>query len=369
METIITADKFRKTAMFRTVVKRDARCETTLTIKCIDEITINDNGRLKKRTIRLIDGEPSIYADEQPTINSLQDPKLIDKRIKRIQMKDGMLFVPNFDVNTLTFMRLSNYNRDNELRDNNISALYYEYKPEEYARKSLASEKNRVEAEHKALNMSIEEAKAYLLTIATDPGYVRHLEEKSSDEIRHDIFRVAKMNPDAFVKGLETTAQKNKYHIMRASSLGILNVSRTRITWPDGSLVIEAPVGREAADFLAEKATQDEKYNSVITAIKDKTAVSRIPEEERATNKAVSNDSVDDSNQINVTAELANTNVYNALFAEAKATGVVRFKKFVVMFGDKEWANKFVFIKELEQDDELFNAVRRAVKEVKQSQK
>lgn len=348
---MITSTKdFKKVHVFcSTVSKRGSKADNYQIIKAIDVIYWKDpknpDAPAIERTIRLIEGATSIFADEQKEINRM-DKADIDKMIVRLHMKDNVMFVDPQDVNKLQFLRLTNKNGSNPNRKNSAPALFYEHDPEKVAREINETEDVLVDALYKAKTMSIEEGIAYLLTLTDNPVYAQSLESMSVSEIRHDLRALAKRNPKAFVDGMKTTEMKNKYHIMMAISSGIIKTdpSGMHLMWADGGLILSSVVGKKAVDWLAEMATKDADKAAVLDDLK-----LRVSNQRPAS-------SIPDVHAPNMTLG-GKPNEAKELYDKAKAYKIIWHKGVTVLYApspdvpEVEFANFKEFMSRIETDE------------------
>lgn len=325
----------------------------THTIKCIDEINYQDeNGNLVKRTIRYIPGEMSIFADEQPTINNLPTPHERDRRIYRLLVKDNVFFVANSDVNLLKYLRLCNANAGNELRNNNYDALFYEFNPEDIAKKSIDKETDRIKAEYSALSMAISDAEAVLMSLSENPNYTKSLLTKSVEEKRADALAAARTNPEKFLAAMNSKSQKNKYLINRAIAYKVVVQDTYTLKFTDGDvLIIRAPSGQNPVDLFAERVDRDATLMEKFELMKERTRVAA--EMKEASNLEVSDDPIKE------------------LYTEAKKAGLVSHKSLKIHYtgyeGDMEWKNMRAFLNDLEDNEKLRNEIIERLQRDKQT--
>lgn len=272
---IVKEDDFKKLHTFNFTGKKDSHPHRVQTFKCIDKIFWKDEktGETTERVIRFIEGERSIFADEQDLTNSYADRNQVDRRIYRIKVMGNVYNVAGNNINLLAFMRLWNINGSNERRDKSQEIKFFEYKPEQVAKKSLEREGAAIKARYKAYQeLSIDEVKAVLVVLAKDPSeYEKILNDKMSDELRNDALVYAGQNPVKFLEILESDSMKYKYTLCKAVAMKIIKVSEsgTEMTWNDGGLLFECNIGKNVLDEVASRyAGGEERATKVYKEIK-----------------------------------------------------------------------------------------------------
>lgn len=254
---IVKEDDFKKLHTFSFTGKKDSHPHRVQSFKCIDKIFWKDEetGETRERVIRFIEGEQSIFADEQDLTNSYQDRNQIDRRIHRIKVMGNVYNVSGNNINLLAFMRLWNLNGSNEKRDKSTEIKFFEYQPEKIAKKNLEKEGVSIKARYKAhQELTLDEVKAVLVVLAKDPSeYEKILSGKLADELRNDAVVHATVNPTKFLEILESDTMKYKYMLCKAVAMKIIKVSEsaTMMTWNDGGLLFECNIGKNVLDEVA----------------------------------------------------------------------------------------------------------------------
>lgn len=271
---VIKEDDFKKLHTFNFTGKKDSHPHRVQTFKCIDKIFWKDeNGETRERVIRFIEGEQSIFADEQDLTNSYQDRNQIDRRIYRIKVMGNVYNVAGNNINLLAFMRLWNLNGSNEDRDRSQEIKFFEYQPEKAAKRNLEKEGAAIKARYKAYQeLSLDEIKAVLVVLAKEPSeYEKILNGRMADELRHDAVIHATNNPVKFLEILESDAMRYKYMLCKAVAMKIIRVSdsATEMTWNDGGLLYECNIGKNVLDEVASRyAGGEERATKVYKEIK-----------------------------------------------------------------------------------------------------
>lgn len=228
-------------------------------VPTVDEIyeEVEENGEMigKQRVIRYIPGEKSIYADEQS-----KDAKF---RPEPITIIDGVLPVDYREVKLLDFLRKSNYNSAKKNRTPGKLAIYMEKDAVTEAETFLKDEKYTLDMKNLIYSLDPYELEAYALVLGD-----KNADEKQTSEVRRDLLVFANTYPDKFKEGMNNAGMKRKVHILKAVKEGIIicNDKDHEITWPDGKLIKQVPIGKDAVDYMVDLTFQP-AYNEVYTYI------------------------------------------------------------------------------------------------------
>jgi len=254
-------------------------------VPTIDEIyeEYEENGVTKQRNriIRYIPGEPSIYADEQS-----EDAKY---RPEPIVIKDGLLIIDHREVLLIQYLRISNYNSHTLNRMPGTLAIYKEHKAEEAAQTYLEEQKEDLDMKNLIYNLDPYELESYALVLGD-----QRADSKKTDEIRRDLLVLANQDPKKFKEGMKNANSIRKVHIMKAAKLGIIvcDNKRNEIRWPDGKMLKQVPLQKDAIDYLVELSFQpayEEVYSYIKETLNPEPAMVKTPGmEERAEDVPVS---------------------------------------------------------------------------------
>ena len=357
---IVKDDDFKKLHLFSFTGKRDSHPHRVQTFKCIDKIfwKNEETGETRERIIRLIEGERSIFEDEQDMTNNMTEKNQIDRRIFRMKVQGNTYTIAGNNINHLAYMRLCNANGSNEKRDMSKEIKFFEFMPEKAAKQNLEKQGDSIKARYKAYQeLSIEEVKAVLVAVSTDSAeYGKILNSKKADELRHDAVVLATNNPAKFLEVLESPSMKYKYLLCKAVAMMIIKVSEggTHLTWNDGGLLFECNLGKNVLDEVALRyAGGDERCTQIFKEVKMRLDAffpnGAIEKQEEMMIKTSTVAPPKDS----VVAELPKS-IYDRLktFGQLKHIGIK------IQVKDKEWDNIGVFLKGLKENKELYDEMK-----------
>ena len=228
-------------------------------VPTVDEVyeEVEEDGEMigKQRVIRYIPGEKTIYADEQS--------KEAKYRPEPITILDGVLPVDYREVKLLDFLRKSNYNAAKKNRTPGKLAIYIEKDRVTEADVFLKDEKENLDMKNLIYSLDPYELEAYALVLGD-----KNADGKQTSEIRRDLLVFANTYPDKFKEGMTNAGMKRKVHVLKAVKAGVIicNDKDHEITWPDGKLIKQVPIGKDAVDYMVDLTFQP-AYKEVYTYI------------------------------------------------------------------------------------------------------
>lgn len=353
---MITADDLKKIHRFVLKNKKDVNSGGIDTIKAVDEILTRDKeGNFVRRMIRLIETQKSIFADEQVFSPQTTDAT-IDKMTYRFRFVDSQYTCKGSEVNKLEFLRLMNSNGSNPNRDSDRPVMFTEHDMSKQARESMEKEDLRIEAEYKAKNMTFEEGKAFLMSIASTQEQLRWAENQPADVITHEVRRYARENAAKFMEAVNSKGLKMKAKISQGLTLKKIKVSDdgSVMYWANGDIIVQAPAGMSAINYLVEKASYDVNFAKTIEEIWEM-AKYNAPQEQTVV-------------PLSVTEAIVGADEYKILYEKLKSAGIIKHKGVQIAYEDKMWGNYRVFVNELAQNDELMLEMRKHLRGVTEEQ-
>lgn len=225
-----------------------------------------DGSSYDSRILRYVPSASSIFSDEQSDND-------LNKRVKSIKIFNDVLHVSGKDRKLLLYLRLAGYNAENEdMRVAGTNVLYREYKPDEEAKKRVQQTEAKDKARAKVHEMSINEIKAYSIALLDNYGRISDVEKQPFDVLKHDLLQKADVEPEGFLKGLQTMDMKYKFTILKAHSQGIVNIDEqnNRITYKDGSEITSCVQGVDVVEHLCDLAKETEDYQQILKDIAEK---------------------------------------------------------------------------------------------------
>jgi hypothetical protein len=226
----------------------------------VSHVTYKDSdGRMRERVARYIQGEQSIWKEEQSP-----DDKIPKKKFKIVFLK-GIKRVEGTEATLLKYMMVDNLNASNPNRKKSVRAQY-----------ELVDNTKSIET---AMNNDILKSEAINFAYKGDwdavQAYARVLNvnlNQKVDEVRWDLKRIAEANPVKFMDDLKKPSTKKKALVLKAIDMGYLVTNHTNnsIAWsnnPYNPLDIAAQ-GRDIIDsFVNKLSTEDGKL--IQNAIQD----------------------------------------------------------------------------------------------------
>mgnify|MGYP003146604242 CR=1 FL=1 len=220
--------------------KGQERHPVILMLKAID--VIYDPETETNRKIQYIQGESSIFADEQ---TKGVKPK------ETINFNNGILMVPHSNPTLKKYLDTCNYNVDNPHRNDSVKSLFSKVDKQGNALVDLKSLKETTQAITVALEMPLNQLIGYAKVLGVNT-------DKSTDEIRWDMKLIAEKNPTDFINGLNDPRTEMKQTILIAAEYGIITLGRGNVSWDNGNVICAVPIGVEPADRLLDFTIEGE---------------------------------------------------------------------------------------------------------------
>ena len=219
------------------------------------------NGRPSQRTIRVIEGEQSIYKDEQ------SNDKDIPKKKVYINFIDGIKLVSGEEVSLLRYMMLDNLNLSNKNRNTRYQPIYELVDNAKIIEKEMLNEEIMDEAKHFAFKGDWDEVKAYARVLNVDLN-------RDAKEIRWDLRNIAQRDPVKFMENLKSPTMRKKHNVLEAIDAGYLTINplNNSIAWatnPNQPLDVAA-VGKGIVDSFVRKLTTDDGkliYDAIVDMV------------------------------------------------------------------------------------------------------
>lgn len=192
---------------------------------------------LGDQMMRYIKGQPSLFKAKQGDGAVLKDP---------IVFKQGALLLNDKrDSLLIKFLRMSNMNLSNPLRDTTIEAQFYEHRPDIKAQEKLSFSKLVVKATEMINSSDIED----LFSAATILNVPLH----SDEEIRAGLSMIAIDKPHQIISALEDPFKTEKNTALISKELGEIDYdSRSVYYMNPKKTIVTIPSGRDWLDFFSE---------------------------------------------------------------------------------------------------------------------
>ena len=212
-------------------------------------VTVFDSNQNKIRSIRYCPNENSIWTEEQSEF----------AKVGAIIFREGRLIVRSDQPNLKDFLRAHPGNVANggatfKLRD---------------VQKKIDDE---LETEFQAAEVvSIVRDKDILDLIPVAIYFGVNVDAKSS-EIRHNLLRIAKRNPQAFIESFDSPQVQARAQVQQANDFDIIKVKSDGVYWTDNNtLIVSIPAGMDGYDVMT-RFCLTEKGSLVHERIKDELA-------------------------------------------------------------------------------------------------
>lgn len=211
------------------------------------------------RIIRLVQGQTSVFADEQSETNP--NPK----KIKRVRFIDGFLIVDGKDKLQRQFLDLCNWNRNNaEFRMDGKTELFYKENREGKAIETIDLKKKIFELQGKVFESTEAELDAYCLTFE-----VRGYTSMNVNEKRTVLLDMVAFDPLKFEKEMNSDERKRKYWVMKAFEEKIFQVSanKSEIQYTIGGIktICDIPsINTNHIEYLTELSFKSVEVNELV---------------------------------------------------------------------------------------------------------
>ena len=212
-------------------------------------VTVYDPEKDKIRSIRYCPNEDSIWTDEQSEF----------AKVGAIIFREGRLIVRSDQPNLKKFLRAHPGNAANggstfKLRD-----------PQKKIAEELETEFQEAEV------VSIIRDKDILDLVPVAIYFGVNVDAKSS-EIRHNLLRIAKRDPQAFIESFDSPQVQARAQVHQAKDFDIIKVKSDGVYWTDSNtLIVSIPAGMDGYDVMT-RFCLTEKGSLVHERIKEELA-------------------------------------------------------------------------------------------------
>ncbi len=292
---------------------------TSKNIPLIDEIF--DKKTQKRRIIRYVPGEMSIFEDEQKW-----DKATPPKNYFASFAKDGDLIIDGRETQKLEFFLKCNFNGSNPDRDTTKKPMFWMVDIGKGLKTVM--EKDRVLDKAKAwcYDAPWAEVKAYARGINLDIS-------RDPDEIRWALRITAEKDPVKFLAGTTNQAFKKKNLILDAIERNLLtvDVANNSIKWTDGGVIVNSPISKDPVDHLVDSLNTPDgervyaTIRALITPVEEPAVLTMEPP------KSVVERAKQDANPLNTAppalGAIKNPEEFKKWVSDAKAKGALTQEK------------------------------------------
>jgi len=212
-------------------------------------VTVYDQENNTVREIRYCPNEPSIWTDEQG-----------DKATRKsVVFREKRLFVPKDKPNLRAFMERHPGNAANG------GGIFREVNKKKDAEDELKKEFLQTDAIAMVRDKDIQD----LLPIAL---FFNINIDSPVTEIRYNLLRIAKKNPQAFIEAFDSPQVAVRSAIVQAKDYQIIRMKDDGVYWFDSnSLIVSVPVGQDPMDVM-QRFCLTERGSSVVFSIEQQLA-------------------------------------------------------------------------------------------------
>ncbi|GAG52955.1 unnamed protein product, partial [marine sediment metagenome] len=185
----------------------------------------------------------SIYKDEQA-----ENVKLAD-----IVFQNGKIIVDRMNPNLLNFLETSNHFKENPNRIVGKNIIFKKLDKAVSAKQSVDKIIIESQAVSACLALEWSELKGYARVLGVNV-------DRSADEIKHDMIRLAKIDSKKFMDGIGNPASTRKEAILDALDYKIIATVGRQVKWDIGEnkgVIINAPIGRDVLEYFVEWTMTD----------------------------------------------------------------------------------------------------------------
>ncbi len=215
----------------------------TYGVKLQDEVSDEDKGMF--RTMRIVKGELSIWADEQ---TRYKDKELSGVPVDFAIFTNGEFVVDPRNTQLLTFMRKSSLNACNAHMGK--KPVFLELNMEKAFEAVLEDENRRATAQEWCAKAPFEDIEAY----ASFSGFP--IANRPQAEVRFWMLNIAKKDPVKFMEGLNNPMIRRHSLISKAIEWNVIKIDpgQNAAYWASGLPIIMAPADQDIKAYLIEQA-------------------------------------------------------------------------------------------------------------------
>ncbi len=205
------------------------------------EVEVYDKTKQRKRIMRYIPGENSIWKDEQSPDKDVPKVKQV------LEFMEGRRLIEGEDVLLLEFLFRDPYNGSNKDRDPKVPPVYRLIDMEQ----EVAAEMKKDLEMHEVINWCYKGDWDQVAAYARAMNISLNREPK---EVRFRMRQLAQANPQRFFAGMNNPLVLRKHYILEAVETGtIIKEERMNaLLWPAGGVLCQGPVGVDVVDFFVD---------------------------------------------------------------------------------------------------------------------
>ncbi len=235
------------------------RGKKNFSIASFQEIVDPREGATGMCYIRYMPGESSIFVDKQKAPFDIQKIKSGEHKMDNIKFDSGRRSVEPRETLLLEYLEHAKQNEDNANRNGYIGTQFFKFdKRHNKAQSTKAfTEDNNLRKEVGALDLATLKAIYRAMNEGTS---VISIEDMRSDDLRHDVYLLAKKEKGHFERLKVDRILNVRYDVFEALDKGVLfrNAAdlNTFIMAATGIVIKQAPQGVNAVDWFAQWLTE-----------------------------------------------------------------------------------------------------------------
>jgi len=214
------------------------------------------------RAWRLIQGQPSIWNDEQKGLDEMskrQIDSLLSRPENKLEFRNGKLMVRSVEKLKIKALEMSDLFEGKKDQYQVKNRVYRLNNPDEMVNKALDKQAKQFEALKIAYDATTEEMLAYahVIGINTDDQ-----SEAGLNKIKSAFISQASLNPETFVELFSNPANKIKFTIKDAIAKGVISFSQVqnRLTWvQQGTEIMPVNGNGDVIGEVADKVIKKDK--------------------------------------------------------------------------------------------------------------
>lgn len=231
----------------------------------------NEKGVVSPRKIRYVEGEQSIFVDEQTPDKDVPKTKVVASFVRGRMQVDGR------DSTLLDFMMNWDINGTKAGRDEKKINKFQLVDTSKLVEKSRKADKDKFAAAQWCYDAPLDKVLA-VASLRLSPEQMA----QQSEDIRWNLKLIAERNPDEFLKMLEDPSTERRFIMRSAIDRGIvvINTQLNAVCWSDNlnnPMTVAQPGKDVLEDFIVKSfSTDGERYYRAIEGIINPTAKTEI---------------------------------------------------------------------------------------------
>lgn len=234
----------------------------------IDDAVMNPKTKKRER-IWLLNGVDSIWQSD--LVEILKNKDFLNQNRRSLQFEGGIMRVPEWDDNTLEFIKHCRHFVENKDRRSGSKYEFFEYNPQKQQEAQLKKEMLEVEMTIEASKLAADKVRKLASFVGViffdDLG-----QPKTDDGLKRELMLYAKRQPEKFKELLDSKEVDVAFLVKKAILDAKIDIGGTdgNAKWANsGGLIAKIPHGRKAQEYLTELAlTNSEEGKSFLERLK-----------------------------------------------------------------------------------------------------